>query len=141
MYECNTVRRSYVGPSRLGARFLRRFGPARALDVDVTPASALRVLGRQTCSRYKRSPVLVNHKFPCLWLGAATLLGFSTSPPPYLQPDIVTGGPGILQGVNYASAAGGILNDTGKNYVGHLNTSFILQNVWSSPSGYPSMCL
>lgn len=35
--------------------------------------------------------------------------------PPYLAP--TTSGPVILQGVNYASGAGGILNHTGKIFV------------------------
>ena len=39
-------------------------------------------------------------------------------PPAYLDPG--TKGPVILKGVNYASAAGGILDSTGYNYVSFL---------------------
>lgn len=44
-------------------------------------------------------------------------IGFT---PPYLAPTTV--GPGVLEGVNYASGASGILNLTGKLFV-----SFLLQ--------------
>ena len=42
-------------------------------------------------------------------------VGFSEFAPPYLAPS--TRGPVILQGVNYASGGGGILNETGKIFV------------------------
>ncbi|CAM6099719.1 unnamed protein product [Calypogeia fissa] len=38
--------------------------------------------------------------------------------PPYLAP--TTQGPAILQGVNYASAAAGILDNTGANFIGRI---------------------
>jgi len=37
------------------------------------------------------------------------------SPPPFADPS--TNGSRILNGVNYASAAGGILDESGRNYV------------------------
>ncbi|XP_004296240.1 PREDICTED: GDSL esterase/lipase At4g16230-like [Fragaria vesca subsp. vesca] len=46
-------------------------------------------------------------------------LGFKEFTPPYLAP--TTAGPVILKGVNYASGAGGILNETGKLFVGRIN--------------------
>lgn len=45
-------------------------------------------------------------------------LGFRDFTPPYLAPTTV--GSVILQGVNYASGAGGILNQTGKLFVSVL---------------------
>lgn len=45
-------------------------------------------------------------------------LGFKDFAPPYLAP--TTNGPVILQGVNYASGGGGILNETGKIFVSLL---------------------
>lgn len=45
-------------------------------------------------------------------------LGFKDFTPPYLAP--TTTGSVVLQGVNYASGAGGILNHTGKLFVRHL---------------------
>ena len=42
-------------------------------------------------------------------------LGLGAFPPPYLAP--TTKGSVILQGVNYASGAGGILNETGVLFV------------------------
>ncbi|KAB2599298.1 GDSL esterase/lipase [Pyrus ussuriensis x Pyrus communis] len=46
-------------------------------------------------------------------------LGFKGFTPPYLSP--TTAGAKILQGVNYASGGGGILNHTGKIFGGRLN--------------------
>nr|PNR63138.1 hypothetical protein PHYPA_001563 [Physcomitrium patens] len=40
-------------------------------------------------------------------------------PPPYLSKE--TQGPAILQGINYASAAAGILDSTGFNYIGRIS--------------------
>lgn len=45
-------------------------------------------------------------------------LGLEGFTPPYLAP--FTSGMAILQGVNYASGGGGILNDTGKIFVSIL---------------------
>nr|GEW14827.1 GDSL esterase/lipase At4g16230-like [Tanacetum cinerariifolium] len=45
-------------------------------------------------------------------------LGFKNFIPPYLAPTTV--GSVILHGVNYASGAGGILNETGANYYGRI---------------------
>nr|XP_043639387.1 GDSL esterase/lipase At4g16230-like [Erigeron canadensis] len=53
-------------------------------------------------------------------------LGFKIFIPPYLAPTTV--GPVILQGVNYASGAGGILNETGANYVGRISMDAQLHN-------------
>ncbi|CAN0924355.1 GDSL esterase/lipase At4g16230 [Linum grandiflorum] len=46
-------------------------------------------------------------------------LGAQDFTPPYLAPN--TTGPVILQGVNYASGAGGILNQTGQTFGGRLS--------------------
>ncbi|XP_050129782.1 GDSL esterase/lipase At4g16230-like [Malus sylvestris] len=46
-------------------------------------------------------------------------LGFKGFSPPYLSP--TTAVPKVLQGVNYASGGGGILNHTGKIFGGRLN--------------------
>ncbi|KAL6186073.1 hypothetical protein ACLB2K_042195 [Fragaria x ananassa] len=48
-----------------------------------------------------------------------TTLGFKEFTPPYLAP--TTAGSVILRGANYASGGGGILNETGKIYVGRIN--------------------
>nr|DAD33080.1 TPA_asm: hypothetical protein HUJ06_011931 [Nelumbo nucifera] len=53
-------------------------------------------------------------------------LGFETFAPPYLAP--TTAGPVILQGVNYASGGGGILNQTGKIFVGRINLDAQIDN-------------
>lgn len=46
------------------------------------------------------------------------------SPPPFLDPS--TTGSRILNGVNYASASGGILEESGRHYVlTHLSQLFI----------------
>ncbi|KAL3505621.1 hypothetical protein ACH5RR_031003 [Cinchona calisaya] len=46
--------------------------------------------------------------------------------PPFLAP--TTSGPVVLQGVNYASGGGGILNHTGKIFVGRINLDAQLDN-------------
>ncbi|KAJ7295778.1 hypothetical protein O6H91_Y164500 [Diphasiastrum complanatum] len=46
-------------------------------------------------------------------------------PPPYLAP--TTKGTAILQGVNYASGAGGILDSTGANYISRISFNQQLQ--------------
>ncbi|KAL3829326.1 hypothetical protein ACJIZ3_018128 [Penstemon smallii] len=53
-------------------------------------------------------------------------LGFNGFTPPYLAPS--TAGPTILQGVNYASGGGGILNQTGKIFVGRINLDAQMDN-------------
>ncbi|CAO2821832.1 unnamed protein product [Amaranthus hypochondriacus] len=53
-------------------------------------------------------------------------LGLGAFPPPYLAP--TTKGSVILQGVNYASGAGGILNETGVLFGGRLNMDAQLDN-------------
>nr|XP_043639386.1 GDSL esterase/lipase At4g16230-like [Erigeron canadensis] len=53
-------------------------------------------------------------------------LGFKNFIPPYLASTTV--GPVILQGVNYASGAGGILNETGANFVGRISMDAQLHN-------------
>ncbi|PRQ39461.1 putative triacylglycerol lipase [Rosa chinensis] len=53
-------------------------------------------------------------------------LGLKEFTPPYLAP--TTAGPVILRGVNYASGGGGILNETGKIYVGRINMDAQIDN-------------
>ncbi|KAM5568713.1 GDSL esterase/lipase [Rosa sericea] len=53
-------------------------------------------------------------------------LGFKGFTPPYLAP--TTAGPVILRGVNYASGGGGILNETGKIFVGRINLDAQIDN-------------
>ncbi|KAK4483312.1 hypothetical protein RD792_010498, partial [Penstemon davidsonii] len=53
-------------------------------------------------------------------------LSFNGFTPPYLAPS--TAGPTILQGVNYASGGGGILNQTGKIFVGRINLDAQMDN-------------
>ncbi|KAK1435905.1 hypothetical protein QVD17_01678 [Tagetes erecta] len=53
-------------------------------------------------------------------------LGLKDFTPPYLAP--TTSGPMILNGVNYASGGGGILNETGKIFVGRINMDAQLDN-------------
>ncbi|KAJ4722002.1 GDSL esterase/lipase [Melia azedarach] len=53
-------------------------------------------------------------------------LGLEGFTPPYLAP--FTSGMAILQGVNYASGGGGILNDTGKIFGGRFNMDAQLDN-------------
>ncbi|XP_057973959.1 GDSL esterase/lipase At1g33811 [Malania oleifera] len=49
----------------------------------------------------------------------AELLGFQE----YIPANAETGGPGVLRGVNYASGAAGILDETGDNLGGHVSMS------------------
>lgn len=51
-------------------------------------------------------------------------MGFRDFAPPYLAP--TTKGPVILQGVNYASGGGGILNETGKIFVSFISMNSTL---------------
>ncbi|PON93174.1 Lipase [Trema orientale] len=53
-------------------------------------------------------------------------LGFKDFTPPYLAP--TTSGPVILEGVNYASGGGGILNETGEIFVGRINLDAQIDN-------------
>ncbi|KAK9084368.1 hypothetical protein Scep_030839 [Stephania cephalantha] len=53
-------------------------------------------------------------------------LGVTTFPPPYLAP--TTTGDVVIQGVNYASGGGGILNHTGTIFVGRINMDAQLDN-------------
>ncbi|KAM5568728.1 hypothetical protein ABKV19_016320 [Rosa sericea] len=53
-------------------------------------------------------------------------LGLKEFTPPYLAP--TTAGPVILRGVNYASGGCGILNETGKIYVGRINMDAQIDN-------------
>ncbi|KAK9080044.1 hypothetical protein SSX86_001719 [Deinandra increscens subsp. villosa] len=53
-------------------------------------------------------------------------LGLEGFTPPYLAPTTV--GAVVLQGVNYASGGGGILNETGKIFVGRINLDAQLDN-------------
>ncbi|PKI78257.1 GDSL esterase/lipase At4g16230-like [Punica granatum] len=53
-------------------------------------------------------------------------LGFKDYTPPYLAPTTVW--PVILEGVNYASGAGGILNETGKLFGGRINLDAQIDN-------------
>ncbi|XP_051125739.1 GDSL esterase/lipase At4g16230-like [Andrographis paniculata] len=53
-------------------------------------------------------------------------IGLSGFTPPYLAP--TTAGPAILQGVNYASGGGGILNHTGKIFGGRINLDAQMDN-------------
>ncbi|XP_062109744.1 GDSL esterase/lipase At4g16230-like [Humulus lupulus] len=53
-------------------------------------------------------------------------LGFKDFTPPYLAP--TTSGPVVLDGVNYASGGGGILNETGKIFGGRINFDAQIDN-------------
>ncbi|GMP76314.1 hypothetical protein CsSME_00033050 [Camellia sinensis var. sinensis] len=53
-------------------------------------------------------------------------IGLKDFTPPYLAP--TTTGPVVLQGVNYASGGGGILNHTGKIFVGRINLDAQMDN-------------
>ncbi|XP_027166944.1 GDSL esterase/lipase At4g16230-like [Coffea eugenioides] len=53
-------------------------------------------------------------------------VGIKGFTPPFLAP--TTAGPVVLQGVNYASGGGGILNHTGKIFVGRINFDAQLDN-------------
>ncbi|KAK9672312.1 hypothetical protein RND81_12G091800 [Saponaria officinalis] len=53
-------------------------------------------------------------------------LGLKAFSPPYLAP--TTSGNAIMQGVNYASGGGGILNSTGQIFIGRLNLDAQLDN-------------
>ncbi|CAI9118888.1 OLC1v1020515C1 [Oldenlandia corymbosa var. corymbosa] len=53
-------------------------------------------------------------------------LGFIGFSPPFLAP--TTTGPIVLKGVNYASGGGGILNHTGKIFVGRINFDAQMDN-------------
>ncbi|KAK9724955.1 hypothetical protein RND81_05G111200 [Saponaria officinalis] len=53
-------------------------------------------------------------------------LGLKAFSPPYLAP--TTKGQAIMQGVNYASGGGGILNQTGQIFIGRLNFDAQLDN-------------
>ncbi|KAM4116591.1 hypothetical protein ACB094_02G061900 [Castanea mollissima] len=57
-------------------------------------------------------------------------LGFKGYLPPYLAP--TTAGAVILQGVNYASGGGGILNDTGEIFGGRINLDAQIDNFANS---------
>ncbi|KAI3506023.1 hypothetical protein L1887_28376 [Cichorium endivia] len=54
------------------------------------------------------------------------LLGFKSFPPPYLAPTTV--GPVLLQGVNYASGASGILDESGANWLARIPMDAQLEN-------------
>jgi len=58
-------------------------------------------------------------------------------PPAYLNPK--SKGPLILQGLNYASAAGGILDSTGYNYIGRLPVSKQLEYLTKTRSEFVGM--
>ncbi|KAJ0577303.1 putative triacylglycerol lipase [Helianthus annuus] len=58
--------------------------------------------------------------------GRTIELGLQKYTPPYLAPTTV--GPLLLQGVNYASGGGGILNQTGQIFVGRINLDAQLDN-------------
>ncbi|GJS16756.1 GDSL esterase/lipase-like protein [Tanacetum coccineum] len=58
--------------------------------------------------------------------GRTIELGLKDFTPPYLAP--TTTGPLLLKGVNYASGGGGILNQTGKIFVGRINMDAQLDN-------------
>lgn len=53
------------------------------------------------------------------FLSTGQVLGFKSFPPPYMAPTTV--GPVVLQGVNYASGASGILDESGANYVSPMS--------------------
>ncbi|KAI3715866.1 hypothetical protein L6452_22854 [Arctium lappa] len=53
-------------------------------------------------------------------------VGFKDYTLPFLAPTTV--GPLVLRGVNYASGGGGILNHTGKIFVGRINLDAQLDN-------------
>ncbi|XP_061994570.1 GDSL esterase/lipase At4g16230-like isoform X2 [Rosa rugosa] len=57
---------------------------------------------------------------------AGQTLGLKEFTPPYLAP--TTAGPVILRGVNYASGGGGILNETGKLFIGRINLDAQIDN-------------
>ncbi|KAK2644728.1 hypothetical protein Ddye_019923 [Dipteronia dyeriana] len=58
--------------------------------------------------------------------GTEQELGFGSFSPPYLSP--MAAGDIILMGVNYASAASGILSDTGNIYGGHIGLEAQITN-------------
>nr|XP_043608561.1 GDSL esterase/lipase At4g16230-like [Erigeron canadensis] len=60
-------------------------------------------------------------------------LGLKDYTPPYLAP--TTTGPLVLQGVNYASGGGGILNHTGEIFIGRINLDAQLDN-FANTRGY-----
>ncbi|GFZ09089.1 GDSL-like Lipase/Acylhydrolase superfamily protein [Actinidia rufa] len=74
----------------------------------------------------KFSHKLLYKRFKCLIKVLRQELGFKDFTPPYLAP--TTSGPVVLQGVNYASGGGGILNHTGKIFVGRINLDAQLDN-------------
>ncbi|XP_010921444.1 GDSL esterase/lipase At4g16230 isoform X1 [Elaeis guineensis] len=53
-------------------------------------------------------------------------LGLKNFTPPYMAPTTV--GPAVLQGVNYASGAGGILDQTGRLFGGRINLDAQIDN-------------
>ncbi|KAL7595279.1 hypothetical protein Lser_V15G31375 [Lactuca serriola] len=65
-----------------------------------------------------------NGRTVCDILGQS--LGFKHFPPPYLAP--TTCGSVVLDGVNYASGAGGILDESGANYIGRIAMDAQLDN-------------
>ncbi|CAH1429534.1 unnamed protein product [Lactuca virosa] len=65
-----------------------------------------------------------NGRTVCDILGQS--LGFKHFPPPYLAP--TSCGSVVLDGVNYASGAGGILDESGANYIGRIAMDAQLDN-------------
>ncbi|KAK7341053.1 hypothetical protein VNO80_23977 [Phaseolus coccineus] len=63
-------------------------------------------------------------------------LGIS-SPPPFADPS--TNGSRILNGVNYASAAGGILDESGRNYGDRFSMNQQIQNFQNTLNQYRTM--
>jgi hypothetical protein len=64
---------------------------------------------------------------------AGDMLGVP-SPPPFL--DSSTTGQNMLNGVNFASASGGILDDSGRHYVLYTLISIILKFLFCMKSAF-----
>ncbi|GER25622.1 GDSL esterase/lipase [Striga asiatica] len=84
---------------------------------------AVLILGTRLCLA-KHTPA--NFVFGDSLVDAGQEIGFIGNTPPYLAP--TTAGQTILQGVNYASGGGGILNYTGKIFGGRINLDAQLDN-------------
>lgn len=85
-------------------------------------SSMISKLASEECFRYLQGKIFTSSLAPCTdknviasCAAAAQILGLPEFIPPYLAPD--TKGPKILNGVNYASGAAGILDSSGYLFV------------------------
>ncbi|KAF4370725.1 hypothetical protein F8388_025104 [Cannabis sativa] len=76
--------------------------------------------------RYTNGRTIIDIIGKVLLLSFCQELGFKHFTPPYLAP--TTSGPVVLDGVNYASGGGGILNETGKIFGGRINLDAQIDN-------------